>query len=492
MTDELSVDIQDLANASGITILNYKESVVRVGDMTNKNIQEKVVSQTYSFPLIQTLERATGLADSILRETSYPLSVISFQANRLANRLQEGDHFKFNYSPYGIIDLPCLVTSIEEGDLLSETITINCIQSVYYATKATTINTNTIGSTGNFTPSLGGAVVPLTFVKVMETPYEFVLDTLSISICASRSSSSSLLGYQVHMSIDDGVSYNLVATQNAFAPYGQLVEAYPDTTDDIDDTIGLIIDSQDQDFAYIETITRTQLFTHKNLAILGDELISFQTITPHETIDNRYILTGIYRGRMDTGKENHPENEAFYFLSDTNVTIINDSRIVVGSELKFKLVPFSEHLGNIGIATVFPYTVYGRIYTPYAPINITVDGLYGDTTSPNVIIEWVSRLPGEGAGVGDPDTVVDNVFDWVGLFRVEIYDGETLVKTVEDIDAQSYTYTSYDSDFTMGSNMTVKIYNYIWEQNYLYTSDPGVLVAIPYIEEEIGPPGGGP
>lgn len=61
---------------------------------------------------------------------------------------------------------------------------------------------------------------------------------------------------------------------------------------------------------------------------------------------------------------------------------------------------------------------------------------------PNILrLTWTTRVRGEGAGIGDPDTVVDAEPTWEGLFELQVWVGGTLVATITGINDDRYTFT---------------------------------------------------
>ena len=110
----MSLDYEYLSTWSETPIINYKQSVVRVGDLANKMIQTKVVNKSNDFPLVQTLMLATTMADSVLRKAAYPLAEVSLVVNRKGNRLQKGTLFKYSNNKYGIVNYTVLVITIFE------------------------------------------------------------------------------------------------------------------------------------------------------------------------------------------------------------------------------------------------------------------------------------------------------------------------------------------------------------------------------------------
>lgn len=465
---------QDLVNNLGSSIVNFKESVVTPDDIANKEIQDKVSEESFQLPMVQLIEQATLIADRLLESKAYPLLNISVVAKRTAARLQRGDLFKFSYTPYGITDMVVRVLNVQEENLESETVLLTLIEDVnYLSANIDVTNDDILGSRGNLTTPTYQWTEQLTQVTIIESPYVVAGDEIAILPLASRKVGTEK-GYQVYLSIDSGASYSLIDTVETYAPSGSLVAEYPSTTNTLDDTVGFEIDSEDVDIDLLDSVTRGLLFTGDNLAMLGDELISFQTITPHATIDDRYTITGVYRGRLDTEPATHAAGTDFYFLSDTNSKNITHAKINPGAALKFKLVPFSKYVGNISDAIPIDITISGRAKKPYRPLNLKINSvLVNPTYSSNCVLTWSPRLRTQGAGIGLADSVTDATPTWEGYFKVEVYVSDVLVRTTKSIDAVTWTYTSAmntTDNGALANEITFKLSNYRTENNYEYES----------------------
>jgi len=569
-------------------LIDFKESIVRVGDNANQQLQGRVVSVLYELPLIQTIIGATKIADRLLRALSYPLADISIVVNRQANRLQVGDLFEFSYTPYGVSGMVCRVFSVDEGDLSSETITITAKESIYHvsntviidtetlagyesgsgsttlggslsvvseagiennitivivgvsggvagsettsfdeATNTLTVyiedgvstqqniadaiatdshvssvtpddstaiwdvgsNTNTaditdaysgidygvVGDTGSTVPNPAETIDPFAFVKVIEAPYRYVGDTVALAVIVSREPGYQTAGYQIYISYDDGGSYTLAQSGSSFSPHGVLIDDYPVDTYQIDDTIGFELYSDDDDMWDIESISREMLFTKQHLALLGDELISFQNIEPHPTINDRFLISGIYRGQYDTRRQTHFAGTDFFFLGESNFSYVQADTIIAGVSVKLKCVPYGTIAGFITEAIELPITITGRAKTPYSPNNLMAGGILENPEyTSDIVLVWDSRIRGIGAGIGLPEVVTDATPEWEGLFGIDVYVSDILVRTTSGIDALTWTYTNamnVADNTTLADEVTFKLTNYLIDANTTYTSD---------------------
>jgi hypothetical protein len=296
----------------------------------------------------------------------------------------------------------------------------------------------------------------------MEAPYALAGNGLDILSMACRRSANDL-GYHLYMSIDGGSSYSLMTTLGNIVPFGTLRGEYTADTYTIDDEIGFSINALNDDIDLVETTTWANVFSGQaNTALLGDEIISFQSITP--TSADIYTIEGIVRGRFGTDKVTHPEGEELFFISQ-DITLVTNNEILVGAQRKFKLVPYNIRAsGFIADAEAQDLTIVGVALTPYKPVNLCAnDESTAARYDTDIILTWDARMRSEGAGFGIPGVVLPtNTRE--GLFEIEVYVNSVLVRTATAIDAVTYTYTeafNIADNGALASEVVFKLSNYI-------------------------------
>jgi hypothetical protein len=422
-----------------ITVKDIKQSTADpiAVDIGNKEIQERIVSKTFQMALFTANENAVWAGRNNLRKSSYPFAAVSFPANRNAFRLEVGDCFKFSYAQYGISNMVCRVLQIAEEGTESETITVQAMEDVFSISSAVTGFTV---PTGHGIPAADYTVLPFIHQKIIEVPYVLSSDLKLLPIACKRSATD--MGFNVYMSVNAGVSYRFLKRVGNLQPFGTLVGTYPVTLT-IDDAIGFTIDFA-EGAQSIGTAAWNDVFSgSQNTALLGDEIISFQSITP--VSGTQYKLEGIIRGRYDTIMISHGNNTEFWMINLANATMISDSEIVAGASRKFKFVPYNlKATGSIADATAMTLVIGGRSLTPYAPTNFCANGSSTNArynAGSNIILTWTPRFRGEGAGLGSPGTVLPTT-DHEGLFEIEVWMEGVKVRTISAIDAATYTYTN--------------------------------------------------
>ena len=341
-------------------------------DAGNKEIQQRVVSKTIQTAFFTNNRNAVWAGQQHLRKAAYPFATINFPANRKAFRYDIGDCFRFSCAKYGVTNMICRIMQIQEDSPESEVIKITAMEDIFSSnavvTQYSSPNQHAISANDY-------SLDPLENQKIFEVPYYFVSNDSIKTIAISARENPNDLGFDIYMSIDNGDSYQLIARVPVLIPYGILLAAYPNTTFSIDDD-GFIVnfaEKIEQDIDQIETITWGETFAGmSNLALLGNEIISFQSIEP--VSDTQYRLSGIIRGRYGTQKQTHSAGEDFYILNES-IPRFSHSEIRNGVTRQFKLVPYNlKFSGDVSEATAIELAIVGKAATPYIPINFCANG----------------------------------------------------------------------------------------------------------------------
>lgn len=461
--------------------IDLKETSVVVNDPGNRAIVGYTTTSLSNRLMFTHKTDAYWSAENTLRETAYPVASIVFPANRKVFKLQPGDLFRLNYSPYSISEMVCRVLSINEESLGSERIVITAREAIEYVTEP--ISTGLISIPDNIAAPAIKTVKALLDIKVIEAPYLLAGDEIKLlPIVAQETGDES--GYRVYESVDGGTTYREIAEVSVYNPHGLLTEYY-EVTGNIDDSEdGIVIDFDSGDYSELESISRTELFSAINLCILDNEIMSFETI---ELVSGtQYRLTGINRGMMGTEIEEHSGGANFFFIGDNYRELITFEFPPHGATRYYKFVPFSNAMdGEISNAIAQTLTYTGVALAPYPPTNVKCNDEISEfaTYSTDCVLTWTGTVRGGGSGYGDPDSVTDAAASWEGYFKVEVYSHatksgtQTLERTVEDIDALTWTYTEAmnisDYGATKAPWLTFIVTNYIVDSdtNAEYESD---------------------
>ncbi|MBN2568119.1 MAG: hypothetical protein JXB42_01680 [Deltaproteobacteria bacterium] len=452
--------------------LDFRESegVPVSRDIGNKEVQGRVVSKTIQMALFTTNRNAVWAGDLALRKASYPFANLTITVNRNLFRLQVGDCFKFTYSPYDISNMIYRVLAVEENNLDTESIVITAMEDPYskvnsYAEADDPVK-HSIAKT-DF------SVTPLVHQNVIESFFALSGDEdLAVIPMAARVGNYEL-GYLLYMSSDGGSSYEFLKSVGKFNPCGTLVEDYPKDTYNIDDEVGITIDFVNSDISKFDNLTRQALLGVSNLAIVGNEIMTIQKLTPINGGSGiRYRLTGIYRARFGTGKEAHSAGDGIYLIDGNSLIFIKDSAFLPSSERKFKFVPFSAKVtGELSESLVTDLIFSSTARNPYNPENFRANGLKKDPTySDDIVLTWSPRVRGTGAGYYIPSKT-DAYPTWEGYFEIGVYVSDVLVRTKDKVDDFTWTYTeamNIADNGSLAEEVTFKLTNFIdyeeWDQ----------------------------
>lgn len=452
----------------------------------NKRQQGFRITKTIKLALFTKNKNAVWAAFQELAEIEYNGLLLELPFKRDAFQLKPGDLFEFTYKKgsYNIDKMICRVTGIDEGSLAGENIT------VFAKEEPTTRNTpNYVDYIDSIPEGQDYSLDVLSHIEMMESPH-FMSGPSILLVPIAGMETGNEIGYFLHYSIA-GTSYNQLGGVAKYQQRGTLDSVYPADTNPIDRDVGFEItfDAASADFvSFIESIIDDQLFINTNLALLGDELITFKTITP--VSGTTYSFSTIVRARYDTEKVVHAAATEFYFLGGSYLAYFSDAQFLPGSTRYFKCVPYNQRqIGDLSAAIAEEHIFTGRALTPYRPINFKANGqstwpTYEDPGSSSggagIKLTWSPRVRGIGAGHGDPDVVVDAAISWEGYFRVEVWDGTTLKRVTEDINDDEWTYTEAmnDTDFgsALGDEITFLLTNYISSDGVEYESAESTLI----------------
>lgn len=201
----------------------------------------------------------------------------------------------------------------------------------------------------------------------------------------------------------------------------------------------------------LSSATELSVLNGTNIALVGNEIIQFKNATLIAA--NTYKLSGMIRGKFGTEREmgNHFVNDTFVLLNfnSTYVEISPSSEYNLSRD--YKAVSFGQNIED-ALDIVFTNTAVAQ--KPYNPVEVTG----GRDSSGNATLNWVRRTRIGGSWSNYTDVPVGET---VMKFTVEIMNGSTIVRTIEDILTQNYIYTTADqiTDFgTIQSSITYRVY----------------------------------
>jgi hypothetical protein len=374
----------------------------------------------------------------------------------------------------GISDVVARVVQLEEGPLESEEIRITAVEAIEYLSG--TLDTKEYYEDAGLGDGPASLAEPedysldaLSVLDVKEAPYALVgAEDIRALTLAGRETLSEV-GYVVYLSLDGSADYVFIDTVSHYSPRGTLVAEYTVDTYAIDDETGFQVDFDNGDVALIDSISRASNLLGYNLAMLGDEIISFETITP--VSGDRYELSGIIRGMFDTEQETHSAGEVFWFLGGGYYGLVDSSQFLKESTRYFKYVPFSGlYNGALADAAADNVTFAGRAFKPYRPWGFQCnDGGGHGIYSTDCVLTWSPRIRhGAGAGLQN-ESVPDAAASYEGFFELEMWEptlAGSKTGSQGSIEAMTYTMTP-----TLGGDAAFRLRNGITTDGITYYSD---------------------
>lgn len=199
----------------------------------------------------------------------------------------------------------------------------------------------------------------------------------------------------------------------------------------------------------LESVTELALLSGANAALVGDEIIQFQSA---EEIDpGKYVLSRLLRGRLGTEHTmtSHTAGERFVLL---DYRLISEPLTTgrFGRTLSYKPVTLGATLGNTDAVS---YAATARSLKPYSPVHVkgSRDG------SGNLAISWVrrARLTAEWRDYADA-----TVAEMTESYEIDILNGSNVVRTISvSTSTAVYSATEQTADFgSPQSSLSVRIY----------------------------------
>lgn len=452
--------ILNFESSTTLTGLNTKQSTADpvAIDMGNINTQGRVVSKTVQMGLFTNNRNAIWAGTNLLRRLSYPFATIEVPVNRDLFDHEVGDCIKFSHARYGISNKVYRIVQKQEEGPESERILVTLMEDLFGIVN---IDDGALPPTILTVDATDYTATALLYSDVFELPYFFGTEISVLPLAAKRTELE--VGFQVHRSLDDGNSYSIFDTsEKNYVVYGTLNADYDIGKPAIDDEGFAVTITIDDDL--LSTSTMSEILTGTtNLAIIEDEIISFQTITPLTA--TTFQLSNILRGRYGTRKATHAEDTPIWMIPSSDLDIYTSDNFTYDADFYFKLVPYNTKLtGVVADATAIDLTITNKVGTPYSPVNFCAnDRNYAARYDDDIVLTWSARKRGEGAGIGTPGTVLPTS-GHEGYFEVKVYISGSLVRTQSAIDALTWTYTeamNISDNGSLASTVIFTITNYL-------------------------------
>ena len=232
----------------------------------------------------------------------------------------------------------------------------------------------------------------------------------------------------------------------SFSQRGTLDAAYPDSTLQVDDEVGILFSYFKNDPVFT-TINRNQMYAINRFALINNELMTFESYTPQS--GNQVLLGGVTRKILGTPKESHAINDEIW-LFNWNDNILEN---VPWNDFYVKILPmFQSSVLDPSLVTAFNFTRTNKAKEPR-----NVGYIKAVKTLTNVDFQLYPSTPGV-VGAGDlPEDETDSPppFDFRGDF--ELTGDVSPSPQIQTIDSFSITPTVFPANITVKSRLNNKL-----------------------------------
>lgn len=447
--------------------VSYNTQTIQAIEQANYAAQgeQKSLSLTYNGVSCESFAQAICMRD--LRTLSYPLAhFTSLKLNRRAYALRPGSAFKLTWQPPtgpAFAGMVLRVTNIRYGRLEGNgeegAITIEAVEDVFG-----------VSSTAYLVPGASDwhepVLRPLAPVvrRLMEAPYQIVGAARWVLAMASRGDTTTTHA-QVWTELGAVGSYAHTGDMPAMTPSGPLTVDYSYRTFGTD-TAGFkvtVASGVDMSQMLAQNTDAGGLIRGDNLALIDDELVSWQTCTDNG--DGTFTFAPVLRGVMDTVPVTHTAATRVWFISG-GAGLTSSTAYTTDQTVKAKILT-ANMAGVLDLATapIDSLATASRATAPNPPNNMQANGLkYGAwpaTTLDDLTFTWTHRnrlTIGQGSLLVNQDYSTADAIE--GVLQLEILVGGVVKHTLTNQTVSTYVYTAAqriadDTDGTKGVQIRV-------------------------------------
>ena len=363
---------------------NFKTATVKTINPAAAMLAGSIISSTRDLKAYRDASTASKRITEIMKRESYPQAQFKIETSEKYSLMLPGDILRLSHDDYNIVSTDIRLTQVDISEL--ETNKVN-LQGVQHS-ESLFDDVFKIAGGGEFsTIKQDFTLVEAPFVKIFELPYlnEFSDKYLML---VERSGFFET-GYLVQTSPTISGDYTTTLESTTFSLRGTLNAAYNGDGTAIDDTVGFEITFTKFDPEFDSIDRAEQLFTEQRFAIIGDEIMSFATVTITSPTSLR--LDGIVRGVFNTPIQSHSVS-AEVWLTTFEDNILNN---LAFSDFFVKVLPqFINDTLSPGLATAINVTSTGKVLEPRE-----VSLIKATKTGGNVLVELFPNVVGiPGAG----------------------------------------------------------------------------------------------
>ena len=384
----------------------FKQRTVITYNPAAEQLAGRVVAQNVDLKAFRDETTASNRITELMKRSSYPLATIRIVTNWKFSNLLPGEIIRVNHSDYGIVDADFRITKIDTNNIARNEITIDAEQQVETLQDDSFLLS---GSSRFSSVKQDLTLQALTHVKAFELPYNTRTgDTPAFVILAAREKQIET-NFLVLVSNNAISNFEALGQFTSFSMRGTLDTAYPDTTLQVDDEVGILFTYYNNDPVF-NSIAREQMYAQARFALIGDELVTFQNYIPQT--GNQVLLTGITRKILATPKQSHAINDEIWLFSLNDNVLEN----VPYDDFYIKVLPM--FLSTVLDASLVTAQNFQRTNKAKEPRN--VGRIKATKAGINVTFQLFPSTPGI-VGAGDlPESETDSEppFNFLGDFEL--------------------------------------------------------------------------
>ena len=414
-------------------VLTYKDrneddAVVTVQNLAAVEAQGGVITRTITFNGIHEFELAAKVAQRELNLVSTPLSTVNFTMNREFWDLNIGDVFALKWPSLGIESAVYRITGLDTGTLMDGTVTVDAVEDIFNLPSASYVQVqDSLWSNPATEPK------PIAVQVAREASYWDVVNVIGERAIELLKGDEAFGKLVAEAPQGDAQNFKLNASgTNTLSTYVDL------GTYSFAGAANLM-----QSVAHLDRVLKVD---NMDVALLGSLKKPYAIVDDEEMMIVSYDVVNmtitVERGINDTTPRPHYMLSKVYMVDSVHPSLDVSDR-VLGETVYYRGRTRTPR-GLLALESAIPASVTfdGRMWKPYVPGNVKVDGAYYPATigtGTTLSVSWSSRNRLTQTAQFSPFTT-GNIASEPGVtYTVEVYNraGDLIKKT------EGYTSTSW-------------------------------------------------
>lgn len=428
ITSFLRNSLSDTSNEVTVTWTNpesEEEQTVTVHDIANFSAQGVIISTSRNYHAIRTSDLALRCAMRELGKVSQPVATFEIEASRTAISYKSGDVVKITYPEYGLNGLPCRVMAVNRGKPGQMAVKMTLMEDVF----------NMPASAYVVSPSSGWEDptqddLPINVYKVESAPYYLVAREVGDAAASTVEYPQS---YAMILATGQGAEYGVYTPQ--VDPLGNSTYTLQGNREYAGTATLAVAVGQ----AVTSTFTvnaQTVEPTPGMIFFLGDELCVVESYAAGSITARR--------GMLDTVPVSHAIGVRLWFFTSQD-DIADPNVYTVGQTVSYRLVPEGQSTSG---AIVLSGTMTDRMYRPYRPANVKVNGSFWPVAiTGSVVVTWTHRNRTLETSVLNKWDAGSVTVEAGTTYTLRFYgEADTLLHTASGLTGTTYTWSTEVAD----------------------------------------------